>query len=816
MRIISQVAVTVSLISAASAGSYTISTVAGSDWVGENVPATSALLFQAEGIAMDSAGNIYISDAMNHRVRQITPNGFIHTIAGSGSPGFSGDGGSASSAQLNSPYGLALDSAGNLYIADLGNARIRRITPAGIISTIAGGGSLPAGGNNDGSPANLLSFQSPRNLTIDDAGVMYISDFGGARVYRMALDGTVTTVAGTGSAGYSGDGPAPFVALNYPTALAADHQGNLYIADSGNHLVRKVSSGQVSSIARSALPTGLAFDGFSTLYVADHSAGQILEIPLTGGVATAMNVSATDLVYGMDGNLYAADLTVVRRASVSGSASVIAGGGSMAEGDGGPATQARLNNPTGMAIDGIGNLYIADHDNNRIRRVGLDGTITTFAGNGAAGNTGDGGAAIAATLNGPTSVAFDANGNLYIADTGNARIRAVSKGGVIYPVATGALRAPAYMIFDSAQNLYVADAAAIYKTTTQGVTTTVFGSLTSPRGMSFDAAGNFYFSEPKLKQVWMLTPSGSHSLVAPGAWNSPEGLAVDASGNLLVADSGLSQVLSVNSYGQVVPIAGNGAPGFAGDAGSSLAAQLNAPSDVVVSASGASIGSIFIADSGNGRVRELSGSSSTQTAASILVVSAVNAASLTPGPVAPGMLMAILGTGLTADDLSATEVLFNSTVAPILAITPTEILVRAPVSLEGSESVQISVSNQSAQIAQIVANVADAAPALFANASGQVSALNQDGTLNSPSNPAAAGSIISLFGTGEGVTGLPFSVSIGGYNATILYAGPAGADPGMFQINVQVPSGYFAGGTLPILVNVGSFTTQTGLTVSVL
>src|SRR5579863_9210311 len=135
------------------AASYTISTIAGSDWVGENVPATSAILLQAEGIVTDPAGNIYISDANNHRVRCISANGNIRTIAGNGIAGFAGDNGPASLSQLNSPYGLAFDFAGNLYIADLGNARIRCISPAGIISTIAGGGNLPAGGNNEGSMA---------------------------------------------------------------------------------------------------------------------------------------------------------------------------------------------------------------------------------------------------------------------------------------------------------------------------------------------------------------------------------------------------------------------------------------------------------------------------------------------------------------------------------------------------------------------------------------------------------------------------------------------------------------------------------------
>lgn len=722
------------------ADSYTISTIVGSDWVGENVPATSSILIQAEGIAADNSGNIYVSDAGNHRVRCIAPSGLIRTIAGNGAAGFSGDNGPASSAQLNSPYGLAFDFAGNLYIADLGNARIRRISPSGIISTVAGGGSLPAGGKNEGSIATLLSFIAPRNIAIDGTGILYISDFGAQRVYKMTTDGTLTTLAGTGTAGYSGDGVASLSLLNYPTALAVDHLGTVYIADSGNHLIRKVISGQLTSIARAALPTGLAFDGVATLYVADHSAAEILEIPLNSGTATAMNVSATDLIYGNNGYLYVADVSVARRVSVYGDSTIFAGGGSLAEGDGGPAIQARLNHPSGLALDSIGNLYIADHDNNRIRRVGLDGAITTFAGTGASGNTGDGGAAVLAALNGPSSIRFDAFGDLYIADTGNSRVRLVTPGGIILPVITGPLSAPSYLLFDKSQNLYIADSSAIYELTPVGVTYTVFNGLQSPRGMAFDSSGNFYFAEAGTKQVWMFTPSGSHSLLGSGVWNSPQGVAIDGSGNVLVADSGLAQVLSVNSFGQIAPVAGTGTAGFAGDSGSSVLAELNAPAEVLVTSAG-----VYIADSGNNRIRQLAPTSSQVTVGPILVVNAVNAASLTPGPIAPGMLMALLGTGLTINDIAQTQVLFNATSAPILAITPTEVLVRVPVSLAGVANVQITVANQGSQIAQITANVAVASPALFASGT-QASVVNQDGTLNSPSNPAARGSIVTLSG----------------------------------------------------------------------
>jgi uncharacterized protein (TIGR03437 family) len=804
--------------SAAFAGTYTISTVAGSNWVGENVPATSAILIQAEGVVTDTSGNIYISDVATNRVRCIT-NGIIRTIAGNGVAGFAGDGGQASTSQLNAPYGMAFDFAGNLYIADLGNARIRRITPGGIITTVAGGGSLTAGGANEGSMATMVSFVSPRNVAVDGNGILYISDYGANRVYRMGTDGTLTTLAGTGSQGYSQDGIANQMELNHPTALAVDRAGTVYIADSGNKLIRKVSAGILTTLVRSGpLATGLAYDGIGTLYVADHSVPEILEISLSNLSQTVLNISATDVVYGNDNTLYVADMTFGRHViQLTGVSTVIAGGGNLAEGDGGPATQALLAHPSGIAMDGIGNLYIADQANNRIRRVGLNGTITTLAGTGVAGNTGDGGSAALATLNGPTSVSFDSFGNLYIADTGNARIRMVTSGGLIQPVPTGALTAPAYMIFDSSQNMYIADTTAIYKVTPAGVTSTFVGGLQSPRGMVFDASGNFYFTNTGAGQVWMYTPSGSHSSIATGIWGTPQGIAIDSAGNVLVADSGLNQILKISSTGEltIVPIAGTGTAGFTGDGASSVLAELSGPNDVLISSSSSSNGAIYLVDSGNNRVRQLVLSNSTGPGSPVVVVTAVNAASLTPGPVAPGMLIALENTGLTASQLAQTQVTFNGTAAPMLSVVPTEVLVRAPISLQGVQSVQIAITSPGAVFAPITANVVTAAPALFTVSSSQAAITNQDGTLNSSTNPAVRGGVISLYGTGEGVTGLPFSVTIGGNPATILYSGPSGSFPGMFQINAQVPGGTYTGGALPIVVTVGTATTQAGLTINV-
>ena len=224
--------------------SYTINTIAGSDWVGDNGAATAAILLQADGIAADAAGNTYIADAANHRIRKVSRAGTITTIAGTGVPGFSGDGGPAAAAQLNSPYGLAFDGFGNLYIADLGNARVRRIGVDGNIATVAGGGAVSAGGINEGSAATSVFLSSPRNVAWDGGTSLYISDFTGQRVYRLASGGSLTTVAGTGIAGFSGDGGLSYNAqVAYPAGLAVDRQGSVYIADSANHVIRKIAGG---------------------------------------------------------------------------------------------------------------------------------------------------------------------------------------------------------------------------------------------------------------------------------------------------------------------------------------------------------------------------------------------------------------------------------------------------------------------------------------------------------------------------------------------------------------------------------------------
>lgn len=808
------------------AGSYTINTIAGSDWVGDGGLATSAILIQAQGMAADGAGNLYVADAGDHRVRKISAGGVIQTVAGTGVLGFSGDGGPALQAQLNSPYGLALDNQGNLYIADLGNARVRRVTPDGTIATIAGGGQLPAGGVNNGTLATMLQLIAPRNLAFDASGNLYVSDFGAGRVYQISPQGSLVAFAGTGVAGASGDNGAAIAAqLNHPAGLAFDAQGALYIADSANHLVRRVKQGLITSYARAATPTGLAFDGVGNLYIADTSAGDIAVIPAFSAASpSTIGVGALDVYFATGAGLYASTGTAVV-AALAKVPAMVAGGGNLAHGDNGPANLARLNHPAGVSADAAGNFYIADHDNHRIRRVAPDGNITTVAGTGIAGNSGNGGAALAAELNQPSSVTVDASGNLYIADTGNAQIRKVTPDGKIAAATNLGLIAPVYAIADSSGKLYISDAGAgkILTAGSNGVPATLLSGLNSPRGLAFDGQGNLYFTDAGAARVAMLSPGGAVTSIGTG-WNIPRGVAVDSSGDVWVADTGLQQVIEVGAAGGATVIAGSGTAGFSGDGGPAAAAQLGFPWDVAVTPTGVAL----IADLENNRIRTLTppaeaaenttavpngAASSPAPVAGNLTI--VNAASFLPGPIAPGMLLWIGGSGISPAQIPDTTIAFGPDAGRIISADSSGIEVLAPSTIAGSASVPIEILYQSTVVASIPVAVANEAPGLFtspgqAATNNQAAANNQDGSVNAQANPAARGSVVALYGTGLGIAGDPVSVSIGNYPAQVLYAGPAAAYPGLFQINVQVPSGYAPTGDLPVVVTVGTSPTQSG------
>ncbi|WP_405642440.1 RICIN domain-containing protein [Streptomyces uncialis] len=332
-----------------------ISTIAGTGvagFTGDNEPAVAARLNRPYGIAVDSSGTLYFSDFNNHRVRRITTDGKISTVAGTGVAGFSGDNGPAAAAQLNGPREVVVDSAGAVHVVDSNNHRVRRITTDGKISTLAGTGV--AGFSGDGGPATAARLNLPLGVAMDSSGVLYLADYNNHRVRRITTDGKISTVAGTGVAGFGGDnGPAGPAQLRNPYALAVDSADALYIADSGNHRVRKVTGdGKISTVAG----TGVA--GFG--------------------------------------------------------------------GDGGPALSAQLNLPLGVAVDSSGVLYVADARNHRVRRIAADGTVSTVTGTGTAGFGGDDGPAASAQLNNPLGLAVDCVDALHIADHVNNRVRKIA------------------------------------------------------------------------------------------------------------------------------------------------------------------------------------------------------------------------------------------------------------------------------------------------------------------------------------------------------------------------------------------------------
>ena len=460
---------TFSLIFAAGwcrAQSFSISTFAGNHLdnnVSDDVLAVYSGLDYPQGLAMDAAGNVYIADEQHGRVRQVSASGVITTVAGGGSAGspggYTGDGGPATQATLGLPAGVAVDAAGNLYIADFANSVVRKVAPNGIISTYAGNGG--PGYSGDGGPATGARLNQPRALAVDSSGNLYIADYAESRIRKVTPSGTISTFAGGVTYGQSNEGgPATQASVDHPTGLVFDSAGNLYIAASGDYVVRKVStSGTITTVAGVWLNPGYA-------------------------------------------------------------------------GDGGAATSALLQNPTGVAVDPAGNLYVSDATSNVIREVLANGTIQTIAGTGVSGYEGDGGAGLTAEFTTPCDV-LAANGKVYISDAGNSVVRlltgppAILTGGVAPLFSTAAAIQPGAWVSIYGNNLITGSQAlqwnGNYPITLAGTTVTINNK---PAYLSYASAGLINLEAPDdttrgAVKVTVTTANGSATAQITLADQSP-------------------------------------------------------------------------------------------------------------------------------------------------------------------------------------------------------------------------------------------------------------------------------------------------------
>lgn len=597
----------------------TVTTTAGG-FVGDLHPATKASFILPYDVVRDASGNTYASDTYGYRIRKISTTGIITTYAGTGIAGFSGDGGPATSAMIYYPIGLVFDPAGELVFADDNNNRVRKIDAAGNISTIAGSGAQ--GYCGDGQPATSACLNHPSGLTYDSAGNLYISDTFNNVVRKVDTTGTITTFAGNQTTGgkFCGDGgPATSACLFSPHGVVTDTHGNAYISDSHNFRVRKVTStGTISTFAGNGTttyngdnipattagigqPFGLSLKT-GVLYIATTADSRVRNVVLTTGIINTSigsttgydgdghSPSATQLddAYGVlalsSTNIIVVDRFNNRVRQLSGGLVKTIAGGFI--GDGNVASSASsLLYPESVAFDSAGNYYIADYDGNRIRKVATTGKISTVAGTGVTGDTGDGGAATSAELSFPQAVTVDAANNLYIIDQSYTVIRKVD--GTSQKISTFST-SPDFLFLtglavDAAGSVYVADASAcvIWKLDSIGAPT-VFAGEDGNCGYNGDGI-----------------PAASALLSEP--WS----LSFDSKGNMYIADSSNMRVRVVNSAGIISTFAGNGTPCISstspcGDGGKATAAQFDFP--VSVAASG---GIVYIADEFDLRIRKV-------------------------------------------------------------------------------------------------------------------------------------------------------------------------------------------------------------------
>lgn len=622
-----------------------VTTIAGSgrsDFSGDGMLATIASLNSPQSVAIDINGNIFIADTSNNRVRKIDANtNIITTIAGNGVAAFDGDNGVASNASLDTPTSVAIDKQGNIFIADSGNNRIRRVDRVtNIITTVVGNGRSDFSG--DSGPALQASLSFPIGIFLDDKNNLLIADSFNNRIRKVdSSTGNIASIAGTGDADYNGDNIlATRASLNFPSFATMDSLGNIFISDTDNSRVRKIdiNTGMISTVAgngqdsattdnipainSTVRPTEAIADGFGNLFIADQDNNRIRRVDAKtglittiagngkanfdgdGSVATSAVFMPVEIALDNDGNLLIADRLTSQVRKVDFNTGIVTSMAGCPEidcplGDGAAATKAKLS-PLDIAVDKQGNIFIADGDANRVRQIDRNGIITTIAGNGEEGFSGDGGQATQAKLSFPNGVAVDIDGNILIADSFNNRIRKVNVATRIITTIGGngssnsngdgslatkaGINFPISISVDSSNNLYITDALDNLVRRIDAST----GIITKIAGKGCDP----------LVDNDCLPGNGGQAQAA--GLNFPLDTAIDGGSDLFIAEAFNNSIRQINAQtGLINSVVGNGMMGFSGDGMLATRASLNLPFSVAIDR----LGNLLIADLQNGRVR---------------------------------------------------------------------------------------------------------------------------------------------------------------------------------------------------------------------
>jgi uncharacterized protein (TIGR03437 family) len=594
------------LFALSASGQRVITTVAGTDsfFSSDGKPAIQAPLGNnLSGFAFDPDGNLLAADPDNNVVVRIDKNGILTVVAGNGILGYSGDGGPATSASLALPYSVAADSSGNIYISEFVNNVIRKVTPAGIISTVAGGGQNDPG---DGGPATQAKIGAGFGIAVANGNVL-IAEALQNRIRKIDTSGVITTIAGTGQGGFSGDGgPATAAMLRFPEGISVDGQGAILISDTSNGRVRKITpDGIIKTVAGSDFsflgPAAAVSDAAGNLYI--YRLNQLVQKISSDGAIQSLTKSTADSFGG----------------------------------DGGPSTAASVSATRGLVTNGLlldnsGNLFVSDADHGRVRKIDGNGIISTTAGNGQFRFAGDGGPAAGALLNVPIGVAVSQRGDIFVSDVQNFRVRAIAPDGGIRTVAGVGLYAvdlidphdenrqataisvlPVGVAADGVGNLYLSDAFRVIRVgadgkvvhivnenSTQGfsgdggpATAATLGGTSN--SLAIDSAGNLFISDATNHRIRKVTPSGTITTVAgsgPAGFgngsfsgdggpatsatlDTPSGVAVDSRGNLYIVDAGNERIRKVTTDGMISTIAGNGTKADGGDGGPATQTPLN-------------------------------------------------------------------------------------------------------------------------------------------------------------------------------------------------------------------------------------------------